>query len=87
MWSAIIAGIISGAIVMLLGYAKSSTVESFDPRKAGQTIIIGAVVGGIAGYSGWTFEYAYEWAASAGVITVVEYLKKAVYRRLKVIFE
>jgi len=72
---------------MLLGYAKSVTVETFDYRKAVQTIVIGGVVGGIAGYFGWTFEETYQWAASMGVITIVEYIKKGIYRFLKALLE
>jgi len=73
-------GIVTGTITALVGYAKSCTAESFSPKKAVQTVIVGAVVGGIAGYHGWTFEQAYEWASSVGIITVVEYIKKAVWR-------
>lgn len=76
-------GIVSGVFVALLGYAKSSTVESFDWRKALQTMIVGGVVGGIAGYNGWTYQQAYEWASTMGVITIVEYVKKAVWRRFR----
>ena len=78
----ILAGAICGAITALLGYAKSSTKEDFNPKKARQTIIVGAVIGGIAGYQGWTYQQAYEWAGSTGVIVLVEYIKKAILRRL-----
>jgi hypothetical protein len=78
----IIAGIISGVITALLGYAKSSTVESFDPKKAVQTLIVGAVVGGFAGGWGITYQQAYEYLASVGAITLIEFVKKAIWRRL-----
>jgi len=79
----VIMGAISGAITCLLGYAKSITVEKFDPRKARQTIIVGAVVGGIAGFYGWTYARAETWAASVGIITMIEYVKKSLIRVLK----
>jgi hypothetical protein len=78
----VIAGIISGAVTALLGYAKSSTVESFDPKKALQTLIVGGVVGGFAGAWGVTYQQAYEYLGSIGGIVIIEYVKKAVWRRL-----
>lgn len=79
----IFAGIISGGITALLGYAKSVSVESFDPSKAVQTIIVGAFVGGVAGYTGMTYEDANDWLISIGAITVVEYIKKAIWRKIR----
>ena len=79
----VLAGAVSGAVTALLGYAKNSTTEDFEPKKALQTIIVGAVVGGIAGYYGWTYTQAYEWAGSMGIITIVEYAKKAILRRIE----
>ena len=75
-------GAICGAITALLGYAKSVTAEKFDIRKAGQTVVVGAVIGAVAGYYGWTYEQAEEWATNIGLITLVEYLKKAVWRKI-----
>jgi len=79
----IITGILSGAITSLLGYAKSVTSETFDKDKAIQTLIVGAFIGGIAGYYGWTFEKAETWATDIGLITVFEYVKKALIRYIK----
>jgi hypothetical protein len=78
----VVAGIISGAVTALLGYAKSSAVESFDPKKAVQTIIVGAVVGGFAGAWGVTYQQAYEYLGSVGAITLIEYVKKAILKRV-----
>jgi len=85
MWSvvsAVLAGIIAGAFTAFMGYLKSAG-EKFQPKKAIQTVIVGGVVGGIMGYTGWTYEQAYEWASTVGIITLVEYVKKAVWKRLK----
>jgi len=79
---AVIAGAICGSITALLGYAKSSTTESFDWKKARQTMIIGAVIGGISGYFGWSYDKAEEWASNMGITTLIEYIKKAILRRL-----
>ena len=79
----ILIGMICGAITALLGYAKSVTSEKFNLKKAVQTIIVGAVVGGISGYFGWTYEQAEEWASNMGITTILEYLKKAVWRKIR----
>jgi len=79
----VIFGAVSGAIICLTGYAKSSTVETFNWKKARQTIIVGAVVGGIGGYYGMTFTEAYEFASTMGVLVIVEHVKKALFRRVK----
>jgi uncharacterized membrane protein YeaQ/YmgE (transglycosylase-associated protein family) len=79
----IVGGVVSGAVTALLGYAKSSTVESFDVEKAVQTLIVGAIVGGCAGYWGVSYTQAYEYLVSVGAITLIEAVKKAVWRRIK----
>jgi len=86
-WETIVKGALNGVIIALLGYAKSSTSESFSSEKAVQTMIVGAFIGGIAGYYGWTYARAYEWAATMGFITIFEYVKKAVWRWLKALWK
>lgn len=80
--SCIVKGIGMGAITMLLGYAKS-VGEAFDDKKAVQTLVVGAFVGGFAGYGGLEFKEAYDYLFSIGAITLLEYAKKAVWKRLK----
>ncbi|RLG43757.1 MAG: hypothetical protein DRN81_05915 [Thermoproteota archaeon] len=80
--NSILAGIASGAISALLGYAKNAG-ENFEPKKAIQTLVIGGFVGGVAGYKGFTYTKAEEWLESIGAITLVEYIKKAIWRRLR----
>ena len=76
-------GLVAGAVTALLGYAKNVTVEDFDPKKAFQTICVGAFVGAVAGYYGMDYNTAEEWLGSIGAITVFEYVKKAIIRKLK----
>jgi len=86
MWEILIGvlgGVASGAITALLGYAKSATVESFSVEKAVQTLIVGAIVGGFAGYWGISYTQAYEYLGSIGAITLIEMIKKAIYRAIK----
>lgn len=82
LWVGILAGLVAGALTAVLGYAKSCTVESFNPQKAIQTLIIGAIVGGYAGYTGVTYEQAYEFFATCGATVLIEYLKKALWRAI-----
>jgi hypothetical protein len=79
---AIGAGILSGAITALLGYTKS-VGENFDPQKAYQTLIVGAIVGGVAGYLGVEYNTAEEYLESIGAITLIEYVKKSILKRVK----
>jgi hypothetical protein len=79
----ILCGAVSGAITALLGYAKSVTVETFDYKKAVQTVIVGAVVGGFGSYAGMTYQQAYDYLISIGAITLIEYIKKSLWRLIK----
>jgi len=78
----VIAGIISGAISALLGYAKNAG-ENFEPKKAIQTLVVGGFIGGVASYEGMSYTRTEEWLESIGAITLLEYIKKAIWRRLR----
>jgi len=78
----ILVGACLGAVTALIGYAKSAG-ESFELEKAIQTVIVGAFVGGFGSYAGMTYQQSFDYLTSIGAITVVEYLKKAVWRRIK----
>lgn len=79
----IISGAFSGLIVAGLGYFKS-TPEEFDAQKFFVTVGIGAVVGGVAGYTGMDYMSAQAWLISIGAITATEYFLKAIWRRFAV---
>jgi hypothetical protein len=85
-WRSLVLGMVNGAVLALLGYAKNSTSEDFDDKKALQTVIVGGVVGFFAGYYNMTYESAQEWAANSGIITIVEYVKKALWKRIREYF-
>jgi hypothetical protein len=78
----ILVGACLGAVTALTGYAKS-VGEKFDYQKAFQTVVVGAVVGGFSSYSGMTYQQSFDYLTNIGAITLVEYLKKAVWRRIK----
>jgi len=79
----ILFGLISGVIIAAAGYLKvywKKPKEPFEPRKFTQTCIIGAIVGIAMGYFAIPYQEAYDFLASMGIITFIEYVKKAGYR-------
>jgi len=81
----ILLGIGAGVVWGIMGYLKSPG-EEFDPEKFTQTVIIGAIVGAIGGYLGMSPEETYEQMQAIGIYAgftmLVEYVKKAIVRRL-----
>jgi len=75
-------GVFSGIVTAFLGYLKNSKDEEFDAGKFVQTLIIGGIVGAVAQVAGMTYESAYDYLMSIGVITLTQYLLKTLYRRL-----
>lgn len=78
-------GLLNGVITAVLGYLKSSKIEDFELKKFIQTVIIGGVVGGFAGFMGVSYEQGYEYLSSIGAIMIIEYVKKAILRWVGVI--
>jgi hypothetical protein len=79
---AIISGIISGAMAAGIGYIKGTKLEKFNKMKLFITLFVGAVVGGFAGYQGWEYQTAYEYFTTIGAVYIIEFIGKAIYRRL-----
>jgi len=77
----IFGGVVSGVIVSLLGWIKH-VKQPYDYKKSTQTIILGAIVGAFSGYAGLTYMQALDYPTSAGAITLLEYAKTAIRRRL-----
>lgn len=78
----VLGGIVSGCITALLGYAKSAG-EMFSGTKALQTVIVGGIIGAVGGYYGMDYETAEQWMGSIGAITVINYVCKSIWRRIK----
>lgn len=74
-------GILSGLGAAALGFAKSAGSE-FDWKNFVQTLIVGGFVGGVAGYIGITYQNSLDWLATTGGLTLFEYIKKAILRRI-----
>lgn len=65
-------GLISGAVVGLVGYVKSMPDgESFDWIKAGPTVIIGGVVGIVSYWAGVDMSTAYGVVAAFGAVAFI----------------
>jgi len=81
----ILLGVAAGLLFGTTGYLKS-VGEEFDAKKFVQSIIVGAVVGGIGGAMGMKPSEAQEYLQSTGLYTglvcMVEFVKKAVLKRL-----
>lgn len=76
----IASGVASGLITAFLGYMKSKD-EKFDLGKFVQTLVIGGLVGAVAQVAGMSYNDAYDYLASIGIISLAEYTKKMIWRR------
>ena len=83
---ATLVGIASGLGTAIFGFIKSGAID-FDSYKFAQTVILFAIIGGIGGYEGMTFDQATQYLANTGIIvglgTWIEYWKKAAWRKIK----
>jgi len=77
----IVGGVISGALVAACGYAKNKG-QKLNSRELTKTALTGAVVGGIAAYTGVDYFTAEAYLLNIGAITLIQYSIKAVTRRL-----
>lgn len=81
-------GVLSGLFVAGAGYFKTTQsavpgkkADPFDGLKFGKTVVLGGIVGGIVGATGWTQDAAVLFMSNAGVTTLVENVWKALARR------
>jgi len=82
MLTQIITGVIGGAIYSLTGLAKSQDKNGFDWKKMAPTLVVGLVVGGIAGFLNLDFGIVANTSLSAGITAVVENIGKTVKRKV-----
>ena len=81
MWTQVITGIIGGLAYSLSGLAKKESRESFSWIKMLPTIIVGGVVGIVAGFTNQDYGVVVDTAGIAGVTAFVENIWKALYRK------
>jgi len=81
-------GAVSGFFIAGAGYFQASQSNQnwqqteFDPVKFGKTIVLGALVGGIAGASGMAPAALTALPVYAGVEVFVERIVKAIWRKI-----
>ena len=81
MWANILQGAIGGAVFAFTGYAKNQKKdEGFDFFKFGTSIVVAAVIGGIAGYAGMEYGAVADMTLAGGFGLGIENLFKAVKR-------
>ena len=76
----ILTGAVGGLAYSLSGYANAKKREGFDLKKMAPTVIVAAIVGGIAGFLGQDYGVVNSGAMAAGVTAVVEKCYKAVMK-------
>jgi len=79
----IITGAIGGLAYSLSGLANKDKRENFDWMKMVPTIVVSAIVGGIAGATGQDYGMVINGSAATGITVVVEKLYKALIKKIK----
>ncbi len=79
----IITGAVGGLAYSLSGLANKDKRESFSWGKMTPTIIVAAIVGGIAGATGQDYGIIVNGSAAAGITVIVEKLYKAILKKIK----
>jgi len=78
----ILNGLIGGLAYSLAGLANKSKREKFNWKKMAPTLIVAAIIGGIAGATNQDYGVVANGAMAAGLTAVIEKIWKAIYRRL-----
>lgn len=82
MYEQILTGVIGGIAVALAGIAKKNPKEAFLWSKIIPTLIISAIVGGVAGYMNQDYGLVANSAIAAGITSVVENTWKGISKRI-----
>lgn len=85
-WKVVGTGVLSGLFASVVGYLKNKPIGSWDWQYASTSLVIGALIGGVAGYKGIQFADAQTWLESlpvwAGLTTLVDMGVKALWRHI-----
>jgi hypothetical protein len=68
----VLEGVLGGVVYSLTGLANKPSKEKFDWIKIIPTLIISAIVGGVAGYTGTDFGILINGSMAAGISAVVQ---------------
>ena len=78
MVACVVSGVVGGVAYSLSGLANAADRESFDIDKMGPTLILSAVIGGVAGFQGVDYGFIANSSIAAGFTVIVEKLYRAV---------
>lgn len=79
---AVLMGAVNGMGISVIGMGSQKKIPRPDCRKFFITVMTGAIIGAIAGYNGWDYLTAEQWATSSGLILFIYLIGKAIWRRI-----
>ena len=79
----ILNGLIGGLAYSLAGLANKSKREKFNWKKMAPTLIVAAIIGGIAGATNQDYGVVANGAMAAGLTAVIEKSWKPIYQKLQ----
>lgn len=78
-WIQAVTGAVGGLAYALSGLANKDKRETFDWKKMLPTLVVAAIVGGLAGFMGQDYGYMANGATAAGITVIVEKFFKAMF--------
>ena len=78
----IITGVVGGLAYSLSGLANKSKRETFDWKKMVPTLVIAAVIGGIAGVTGQDYGIVANGAMAAGITVIIQKFYSSVKKKI-----
>lgn len=81
MFEQVLSGVIGGVVYSFAGFANKPAKEKFDYKKMLTTLVVAAVVGGVAGYMGQDYGMLVNSSMAAGFTAVVQKAVAAVWKK------
>lgn len=77
------AGILAGVSVAVLGYLKDKDPnKKWDSKQAGVTLVVGAIIGGVAGFHKSDLTKPEDWYQTGTAVLLAELIGKATWRNI-----
>jgi len=77
------AGILSGVSVAVLGFLKDKDPnKKWDSKQAGVTLVVGAIIGGVAGFHKSDLTKPEDWYQTGTAVLLAELIAKATWRNI-----
>jgi len=77
-------GVWAGVLAAGTGYLRRTPLPEFEPKTFLRTVVIGAIVGGAAGYNpAWTEDVVLNTLQAYGLVTVIDRLVTLAVARIK----